>query len=167
MAPLIDAAIQGNSFLVRQLLQQGSHPDARDEHRETALNWAAHLGHTAVVKDLLAAGADRESVGNFLRATPLILAAQGRHRGIVALLAVLSDVNSRNQRGATALMVAVEQPDAALKPQRRILAILETLINAGADVNLQDHEGKSALTWARQWGNEDAIQLLLSAGALE
>jgi len=160
MEPLIEAAIQGNSPEVRQLLQQGSYPDIRDEHGETALNWAAHLGHTAVAKDLLAAGADREVVGSYLRATPLLLASQAGYRGIVALLVVLSDINSRDQRGATALMLAVEQPEAALKPQRRILAILETLMNAGADVHLQDHEGKTALMWARQWGNEDAVQLL-------
>jgi hypothetical protein len=163
--PLIDAAIQGNSQRVRQLLQQGVPPDTHDEHGETALNWAAHLGHTAVVKDMLAAGADREVVGNFLRATPLILAAQGGHRGIVALLAVFSDLNACDPYGATALMLAIQQKNGIIKPQRQILAILEILIHAGADLNLQDHSGNTTLMWATHWDNLPAVRLLLSGGA--
>lgn len=165
MESLIEVAIQGNSPLVRTILQQGTHPDDRDIHGETALNWAAHLGHTAVVKDLLAAGANREIVGEFLRATPLLLAAHGGHRGIVALLAVLAEVNARDPRGATALMLAVEPRSNLQKPSHRILSILETLIQAGADLNLQDQLGDTALIWAAQFGNLEAVRILFHAGA--
>lgn len=165
MESLIEAAIQGNSPLVRTILQQGTSPDAPDAHGETALNWAAHLGHTAVVKDLLAAGADREMVGDFHRATPLLLAAYGGHRGIVALLAVLADVNARDPRGATALMLALEPHSTVQKLSRRVLSIVETLIQAGADLDLQDQKGNTALLWASQVGNSDAVRLLYNAGA--
>ncbi len=165
MEPLIDAVLQGNSLLVRELIQQGSHPDTRDENQETGLTWAAHLGHTSVVKDLLAAGADQEAVGNLFRATPLVLASQGGHRGIVALLAVFSNLNARDHRGATALMLALEQKSRMIKPQRRLLATLETLIHAGADLNLQDHQGNTALMWAILGGNIQAMRLFLSAEA--
>ncbi len=165
MDALINAAMQGASLQVRNLIQQGTSPDTRDEHDETAFTWAAYLGHTAVVKDLLAAGADQESVGAYLRATPLALAAQGGHRGIVALLAVFSNLDARDYRGATALMLAVEQKTAMFKPQYRIEAILSTLITAGADLNLQDQHGNTALLWAILWGNIEAVRILLSAGA--
>ncbi len=165
MDTLIDAAMKGASLLVRNLIQQGAPPDTRDEHGETAFTWAAYLGHTAVVKDLLAAGADQEAVGSYLRATPLALAAQGGHRGIVALLAVFSNLDARDYRGATALMLAVEQKTVMFKPQHRIEAILNTLIASGADLNLQDHQGNTALMWAIKGGNIEAVRLFLTAGA--
>lgn len=164
MDALIDAAMQGASLRVRNLIQQGAPLDTCDEHGETAFTWAAYLGHTAVVKDLLAAGADQEAVGSYLRATPLALAAQGGHRGIVALLAVFSNLDACDYRGATALMLAVEQKTAMFKPQHRIRAILNTLITAGADLNLQDQQGNTALMWAILWGNIEAVRILLSAG---
>lgn len=165
MESLIEAAIQGNSPLVRTILQHGTHPDFQDPQGETALNWAAHLGHTAVVKDLLAAGADREVVGTFLQATPLLLAAYGGYRGIVALLAVLADVNARDPHGATALMLALEPRTTLQKSPQRMINILETLIQAGADLNLQDQKGNTALIRAAQVGNLDAARLLFNAGA--
>lgn len=165
MDPLVQAATEGNSTRVRQLLQQGAHPDSRDSHGETALTWAAHLGHTDVVKDLLAAGANREATGSMLKDTPLLLAARGGHRGIVALLAAFAKLNVHDSRGASALMLAIEQPGGIVKPQRRILGILGTLINAGIDLDLQDYEGNTALIWAIRWRNLDALRLLLSSGA--
>ena len=165
MDSLIDAAIEGNSLRVRKVLQQGAHPDTRDHYGETALTWAAYLGHTAVVKDMLAAGADREVAGSFLGATPVILAAKGGHRGTVALLAVLADVNAQNTRGETALMFALEQNIPPSKSTHRILSILETLVHAGADVNLQDQEGNTALMRAVRLGRIEVVQFLLLAGA--
>ncbi|GAB4580641.1 MAG: hypothetical protein Fur0022_33830 [Anaerolineales bacterium] len=165
MDTLIEAAIQGNSNLVRELLQQGVDPNAPDHTGETALTWAAYLGHTGVVKDLLAAGAAREVTGQFLSAPPLLLAAQGGHRGIVALLVVLSDVNARNAHGQTALMLALEPSNNFPKPQPRILKLLETLLHAGAEIDLQDHQGHTALMIAARWGNLEAAQMLVKAGA--
>jgi len=162
---LIQAAIHGNSPGVRQLLLRGAHPDTQDSYGETALTWAAHLGHTDVVKDLLAAGANREARGSILKGTPLLLAARGGYRGIVALLAVFAKLNIYDSRGASALMLAIEQPDEIVKPQRRILGILETLIRAGIDLDLQDYEGNTALMWAIRRRNLDALRLLLSSGA--
>lgn len=165
MEALIEAAIQGDSLLVREILQRGAHPDSKDPYEETALNWAAHLGHTAVVKDLLAAGADRENVGTFLHATPLLLAADRAHRGIVALLAVLANLDARDSRGATALMLAVASYSTLPKFAHRILGIVATLIQAGADLDLQDQQGNTALIWAAEVGNLEVARLLLNAGA--
>lgn len=165
MESLIEAAIHGNSPRLRKILEQGAHPDLKDQHGETALNWAAYLGHTSVVKDLLAAGANREIRGNFLRVPPLLLAAHRGHRGAVALLAVFADLGARDARGASALMLALEPGTAIEKPQPRILGTLQALIQAGIDLDLQDQNGNTALIWAVESGNLEAVRLFLEAGA--
>jgi len=163
--PLIQAAIQGNSQEVKEILNQGVNPDIPDRHSETALTWAAYLGRTSVVKDLLAAGANREARGNLLKGTPIVLAAKGGHRGIVALLCVLADVNERDERGATPLMLVVEQDAETLKSHSRIIGIVHLLIGAGATLDLQDHHGNTALMWAVRWENKGVVQILLDSGA--
>lgn len=163
--PIIEAAQKGDAPLVRVLLQSGVLPDQADAYGETALTWAAHLGHTAIVKDLLAAGGNREASGSLLQGTPLLLAARNGQRGIVALLAVLANANARDPHGATPLMLALQKPEGTLKPQSRILSIIKTLLDAGADPDLQDHEGHTALMWAVRWDNLEAARLLLAAGA--
>ena len=43
--------------------------------------------------------------------------------------------------------------------------ILECLIKAGADVNIRDTFGKTALTYAAAAGKKDCVNLLIAAGA--
>lgn len=55
-----------------------------------------------------------------------------------------ADVNKRNNDGCTALMYAADS-----RSSRSIVPVLEALVNAGADVNLQSKShGKSALHFA-------------------
>jgi ankyrin repeat protein len=166
MSTLLFEAVKANQSLqLRTLLQEGADPDARDETGETPLTWAAHLGHTAVVKDLLAAGADVEAVGRRFNAPPLVLAARIGARGVVALLAVHADLDAQDAAGATALMRAVARPEDMVKPQRRIAEIVRTLLDQDADPNIQDMAGNTASMWAVRWGNPEAIRLLVDAGA--
>lgn len=162
---ILQAAKDKKSELLRLLIQNGADPNERDENGETAFTWAAHLGHTPIVKDLLAAGADQETRGNLFQATPVILAARGGFRGIVALLAVLSDLDAQDEKGATALMRAVEGVDEQVKPPRKILATVKTLIESGASLDVQDQEGYTALMWAVRWENYEVARLLRDAGA--
>jgi ankyrin repeat protein len=164
-APIFDAVKQNQSLRLRGLIQQGGNPNARDETGETPLTWAAHLGHTAVAKDLLAAGADVELIGNRFQSPPIILAAGSGARGIVALLAVHADLDAQDSAGTTALMRAVERPEGVVKPQRRIAETVELLLDLGADPNRQDMAGNTAVMWAVQWGNPEVIRLLAAAGA--
>jgi len=67
-------------------------------------------------------------------------------------------VNLKNSRGSTALMfVSMSNPNPAA---------IESLVNAGADVNARDTEGMSALMMAkRENPHPDVIRALISAGA--
>ena len=162
---IFEAVKANQSPRLRTLLQNGVTPNARDETGETPLTWAANLGHTAVVKDLLAAGADVDAAGHRFHSPPLILAARRGARGIVALLSVHADLDAQDSAGTTALMRAVERPEDLVKPQRRIAAIVQTLLDQGADPDIQDNAGNTALMWAVRWGNPEAIRLLAAVGA--
>ena len=47
------------------------------------------------------------------------------------------------------------------------LNIAKLLLEAGADVNLQDNTGKTALYYARSEDQEDIVRLLKESGATE
>jgi len=162
---LIEGVKNNQPAAVRRLLAAGTSPDQVDACGETALTWAAHLGHTGMVKDLLAANANREARGRLFQATPVLLAAHQGHRGIVALLAALADVNAQTPSGATALMLALAPLEKGLKSPQRMEAVVRVLLEAGAAVNIQDCQGDTALMWAARARDYPAMQMLLQAGA--
>lgn len=158
---LIEAAKRGDSVALRERLIGGDDVNELDELGETALNHAIALGHLGLVKDLLAAGSGRDITGRNYQAPPLILAAQRGQRAIVALLAVLADVDGREAvNGATALMVAAGRPISTAKAGQQQLAILQILLTNGADLTLVDSSGRDAIQWAKAAGNEATAQFL-------
>ena len=70
-----------------------------------------------------------------------------------------ADVDAKDsQYGASALMTAAfnNRPD-----------IVKILISKGADVNLKNKRGETALFWAKHSGAIEVIQILKAAGAKE
>ncbi len=74
-------------------------------------------------------------------------------------------VNVRNAVGNTPLMHIAARPFAYEGANVDACAIAEVLIDAGADVNAQDTNGKTALNRAVAAGNVEMIRLLLKANA--
>jgi len=62
--PLFIAAGEGRSDVVRYLLAEGAAVNAREQFGDTALTEATYYGHVALVKELLAHGADINAIGN-------------------------------------------------------------------------------------------------------
>ncbi len=58
MTILMQAAINGNLEIVKELIKKGANVNAQSNPGYTALMWAAHFGRYQIAKELIKAGAD-------------------------------------------------------------------------------------------------------------
>ena len=120
-----------------------------------AIHKAAIRGDLKGLKAQIVAGTDpnlRDSNGK----TPLMLAAQKRHKEIVEyLIAQGADINAQTKNGFTALFHTCIQGDDELA---------KLLIDSGADVNARE-DGNTPLMIAAFRGHLNVVKLLLENGA--
>ncbi|HEY2707045.1 MAG TPA: ankyrin repeat domain-containing protein [Caulobacteraceae bacterium] len=128
---------------------------------------AARSGEVAAARNAIAAKVDVNAKRD--GETPLIAASAACQLGIVnVLLASGAKLNEQGRDrsfhfmapvGSTPLMAAARQSGP------NCTSVAKRLINAGADVNVQDPDGRSALYSAALNGQLDTVRLLLAAGA--
>ena len=126
MAPIHNAARNGNLNRVRALLNSGTNVNARYQYGETPLIFAAYKGRLPMVRELLDRGANinaRDHEGE----TALIRAAFWGHLAIVRLLLERgANVNARTHEGWTPLMYTADSGH---------LAIVRELLEHGSNTN--------------------------------
>lgn len=160
VTPLHAAAEYGHVSLVEYLLEERqASADFTWTGVSSILAGPVMNGHLTVIFVLVAHGAQLEySGGQYL--SPLHLAAQYNQLGAVRLLLLATgmDVNAMNDNAedgvemrSTPLMVAA---------QRGYLNIVQSLCEKGADVELRNHEGKSALDQAHLAEKQHAVEYL-------
>lgn len=151
---LLDAAEDGRTADVMDLLAKGAEINTRDDEGRTPLILAAGYGQTETVRALLAKGADlnAKAKDDYVALTP---AALGCHRDIVEILL---------RAGA---VVSVAEKDEVFRGVVRKCqpGLAKLLISRGANVNSKDEDGLTPLMYAASLSNTDAISLLLAAGA--
>jgi len=124
----------------------------------TILTAAAANGHTNIVKQLLARGAD-PNIADIEETTPLMLACSRPAPDIVALLVRGgANVNLVDNDGDTALHVAVTMRG------RGVADMIKGLIAGGADVNARDADGNTPIHMAGGHNHVDYLRLLVAAG---
>ena len=139
------AAAAGATAAVQRLLELGFAVDTPDPHGATALLHACGAGHRDIAAHLLDAGADAKLAASN-GVTPLGAAVAARREALVNLLLQRDvTVDQRLPNEATALMVAA----AMGYPE-----IVETLLEAGAELGAVDARGRGALHAAAQFGFE-------------
>jgi len=174
--PLAYAAQNGCMEIVQLLVENGAAVDRAEEllsgwpspqHKGeehfggwTPLLHAAEERRAAIVQYLLMHGAE-VNIKAGLGQTPLMEAIDGalfqhgsegdRNETLRVLLKHGADINLQGERGWTPLMRAVFQGDASL---------VQWLIEKGADRSIADHDGKTALNYAEERGENGIIQLL-------
>lgn len=177
MSPLHMAAQDGLTELVRLMIAKGARVNARDNAGNTALHYAPGAD---IAQFLLSNGAD-VNVKSRSGSTPLHYAAG---RGQVDLVQLLIDnraaIDPKDKRGQTPAAWAMQAGHreivrllaahgAALTPHMAAYAgdvqTVRRLLDAGADVNQQDKEGRTPLYLATQEGYMEVMELLIARGA--
>ncbi len=155
---LTEAVKIHQSRLVQLLLAAGAEVNYQDSVNMTAYSYAARSGDKNLKQILIKAGADvkigvEEYQKQWKENAFFQAAADGRTDVVDAMLASGTDVNSSNEAGKmTALMRATEE------------STLDSLLAAGAKVNLQDNSGHTALMWAVLFRNDGVVKKLIAAG---
>ena len=150
--PLMNAAAMGHTELVRLLVDKQWQIDVDAVSDEgTAIIFAARYGHYDCFKILL----DRDAnpwISFKHKISILIFAAMGGNPKIISeLLRQKPDIDQQCQAGSTALMRAVEKNN---------IEAAKLLLNKGANPNLADHQGYTALLVAAKNGHVEMIELL-------
>ncbi|XP_065346711.1 uncharacterized protein LOC135943972 [Cloeon dipterum] len=150
------AILSRHQELVQKLLESGAKIDSKTTRGETALHLTAYKGYTELSRKLIECGADVNSK-NKHGLTCVNIATVNRNLDLLEVLLVNNaDVNAEYQfLGNTPLH------HAALENYPEIV---EKLVDYGADVNLQDKKGWTALHFAARYCPE-LIQKLLDHGS--
>lgn len=134
---------------------------------DTPLHWTAHNGSVEIIGMLLDAGADIEADEiNCYGGKPLHWASEHAPAGVELLLARGADVNSRNHKadssflGMTPLIMNATQKDDCAEVTR-------LLLDAGADAQATDANGKTALAHAQERGLARVTEALESHAAAQ
>jgi ankyrin repeat protein len=116
---LIEAAEQGDSGRVEELLQLGANPNAQHVlWRTTPLQKASHRGHIGIVQLLVAGGADVNQVAGDISTTALECAAMAGHLDIVLWLL---ERGARLPEGDNLIMLLADLEESG---EKQIAAIL-------------------------------------------
>jgi len=169
---LIAAASNGQKELVDQLLAQGADIEARNDEELTALMGAAVKGHFEVVYKLVQSGAKVNELNNDGESALFLAVRYGHYRAAKVLLNAGANPNSKNtiranvyNSGFTPLMYAVTK--GSTKRDVAWDTIAQLLLDNGANPNLTNTHGDSAMVLARNKNDQGMMSLLSANGAKE
>lgn len=154
--PFFQAIERDDNEAVRKLVKSGIDLKTRDERGNTALHVAVAGGNLEIVRLLLENGA-KVNAKNKEKLTPIWMFEDGEDETLVKIFRLLiakgADVNVLNEDKASLLMMACFDDN---------LEAVKILLEAGANPNLKDEDGETAL---QKTDSEEIKQLLKQYGA--
>ena len=143
-----------NASGIAELLNRGFDPNTRDEQGQTGLLIALREPSPKVIQVLLDSPKTDVELRNAKDESPLMLAAlKGQQDLVTRLIARDADVN---KPGWTPLHYAATGGH---------VAIMKQLLEHYAFIDAQSPNGSTPLMMAARYGNEEAVDALLAAGA--
>ena len=188
---LIHASQKGCLEIVKTLVDAETDVNIKNEYEQTALMRASREDYLEIVKTLIQAGADLNLQGQAQGTTEkgwtaLIHASRVGNLAVVkCLVDAGADLNLKTKGGWTALMHASDQShkevvkvlraaesgkphdsdDLIRASENGYLKTVKALIDAGADVNIKNGYGKTALMCASRKGCLEIVKILIQARA--
>lgn len=159
---LIKAVKAGDAAAVQRLLAAGAAVDSRDETGATLLMLAAYAGDQELVGALLAGGADVNATdsagwGALMKACYNAELKRGFANVVQTLIDGGANIEAAIGYGVRPLMLAAGYGETA---------VVEALLQAGADVLAQNEGGYTALMMVKQKHYVDVVNLLHEAEQL-
>lgn len=155
---LVLAAKANDVALVRKLIRDGGNVNAKDAIEDSAFLYAGAEGFNDVLRLTLANGADVASTNRF-GGTALIPASEHGHVETVRILIAAGvPVNHVNNLGWTAMQEAILLNSGGPNQQE----VVRQLLDAGANPNIRDPQGRTALENADRLGFSEIARLIRS-----
>lgn len=157
--PLILAALNNHSNLIRRYLERGDDPSVRDIDGETALSLALEKRNNDAVAALREFHVEEKDYSSL---TPDVAMLKAAEDGSLGTILKLRDegisINSDDEAGNTPMLLAVKAGH---------LGVVRTLFHLGADINHRNHEGETALAIAKASESTGIVNSLQEFGALD
>lgn len=178
ITPLALAAQNGSAEVIELLAKAGADVNAVSLDGQTPLMIAARTGSAPAIKALVGRGATVKVKDAWMEETPLSWAAAENHaQAVTALLELGADPNARSKvlsfpefRWVTSGMVSTALPRGGWTPlmhaaRQGSIDGARALADGGADLNLKDPDGTTALVLAIINTHYDLAAMLLEKGA--
>ena len=160
--PVHVAAFAKQREALRALAQAGAKLGLLENDRYDAVTIASVADDEETLRVLLSLGASAKLVTSRYDGTALIAAAHLGHDGVVRqLIAAGAPIDHVNNLHWTAVIESIVLGDGGQRHQ----ATLKALIDAKANLQLKDRQGRTPLELARSRGYGEMVKLLEAAGA--
>jgi ankyrin repeat protein len=160
--PLHVAAHLSKLDAMRALVAGGADPNALEADRYDIVTIAAVANDLPALRAALDLGTSAKNITSRYDGTALIAAAHLGHEAVVRMLiAAGAPLDHVNNLGWTALIESIVLGDGGARHTGTLRALLE----AGANANLPDRQGRSPLTLARERRYAEMVRLLEQRGA--
>lgn len=171
--PLQAAADGGFAVSVIALLDAGANANAVLPEGETILMTAARSGNLDVLRALLDAGVEVEARDGFYGETALIRAAIENHADAIHLLTTngagvdtrSAHMDYQSRRAGQSVLGLGEWTPVMYSARENSLQAGQALIDKGANLDLQDPDGATALVIAIINAHYEFAEMLIAAGA--
>lgn len=152
----VNAASNNDTMVIDYFIKSGMSPNVQDTDGKTALAEATRLGHSGIAKMLFENGADptlKDRAG--MNALYYAAADENKFDLLQSFLSKKADINALTNN-KTLLMTAAENGNNKA---------IDLLLSKGADINIKNQLGETALSKAVVTGSIETVKLLLNKGA--
>ena len=157
---LMLAVENGNSNIVKCLLDEGAFVDEVNDKGVTALKITCQYRNSEIMRILLDYGADPNLQDDINYTTALHVACHYQFTELVDILLLYdADPNLQDINGDTALILACDHNECPRDPSIPVM-----LLSADADSSIKNDTGKTAIMTAALSGYEEGIEAMLNVG---